>query len=264
MSGDQAAGNSSPPRNYHGPGGSWRPSRAEGLARVLAKAGYGARPRTEALVRDGRVTVNGEVELDPGRAVDRACEIRLDGEILREVRRRYLALHKPTGVDCQPLQRLGRWIGDYLPDDVPGLEPVGRLDTRCRGLLLVSNDLDWNNRVAQDAGLNRRYEIVVSGRVSDLELEVIRAGMNLPGQGHFKPLQVRLQAADNRRTVVDLILRGGHLRQVRAVFTMLQHEVTTVVCTAIGPVDLDGLTAGAVRRLSPDEMRGLAAIKRNE
>ena len=265
MSGDNNSGDSITPRTYCGPGGSWRPSRAEGLARVLAKAGYGARPRTEALVRSGRVAVNGEVELVPGRAVDPTCEIRLDGEILREASRQYLALHKPTGVDCQLRRYAGRWIGDYLPDDVPGLEPVGRLDTRSRGLLLVSNDLDWNTRVAQDRLLDRRYEITVSGRVTNLELDVICAGMNLPGQGRFKPLQMRILVADDDRSLVELSLRGGsHLRQARAVFNMLKHEIATIVCVGIGPVDLDRLNAGAIRQLSPSEIRRLAATLRNE
>jgi len=258
LPGDQPAVNSTQPRNYHGPGGSWRPSRAEGLARVLAKAGYGARPRTETLVRSGRLTVNGKVELDPGRAVDRTCEIRLDGEILREVVRHYLALHKPSGVDCEQRQNTHRWIGDYLPDDVPGLEPVGRLDTRYRGLILVSNDLEWNTRIAQDQDLDRRYEIMVSGRVSDLELATIRAGVSLPGQGRFKPLQTRILLAEDKRTLVELSLRSGRLRQARAVFTMLEHEITTIVSTAIGPVDLGGLGTGTVRKLSPGEMSRLA------
>ena len=210
------------------------------------------------MVRSGRVTVDGKVELDPGRAVDRACEIRLDGEILREVVRQYLALHKPAGVDCEPQQHTARWIGDYLPDDVPGLEPAGRLDTRCRGLLLVSNDQEWNTRIAQDQDLDRRYEIMVSGRFSDLGLETIRAGVSVPGQGRFKPLRARILFAEDKRTLVELSLQGSRLRQARAVFTMLEHEITSIVSTAIGPVDLGRLGAGAVRPLSSGEMSRLA------
>jgi 23S rRNA pseudouridine2605 synthase len=190
--------------------------------------------------------------------VGRDNEIRLDGEVLREAPRAYLAMNKPAGIDCQPRRQAGRWVGDYFPDTVPGLEPVGRLDRRSRGLLLVSNDLWWSTRITENHDLERRYEITVSRRVTGMELDVIRAGLNLPGQGFFRPLRVGILAEQDDQTRLQLTIRGGRLRQARAIFTMLRHEVTGIVSVGIGPVALERLSAGAIRELTPSEVRRLA------
>jgi 23S rRNA pseudouridine2605 synthase len=245
-------------RDYRCSDGSWRPPRAEGLARVLAKAGYGARPRTEALVRAGRIAVDGQVELDPSRPVERAHELCLDGALLREAPRRYLLLHKPAGVECQERAHAGSWVGDYLPDDAVGLEPAGRLDARARGLLLFSNDLGWNDEISSDRSLERRYEIVVRGAVSSMVLDVVRAGVSLPGQGVFRPQRVELLVAEEDRSTLRLHVRGGHHRQVRAVFTVLRHDVLSIVRWGLGAVDLATTPPGAWRDLDPEEIRQLA------
>ena len=249
--------------DYRCADGSWRPPRPEGLARVLAKAGYGARPRAEALICLGRVTIDGKVERNPGRAVSADHEIRLDGEILCEAHRCYLALHKPTGVDCQPQYGASLWVGDMLPADVVGLEPAGRLDARARGLLLISNDLHWNTVVSQTMDLERGYEVRVSGTVTAMALDVIRAGMSIPGQGPFRPLRVAILSEDKRGTLVGVKVRGEHHRQVRTAFSLLRHDVLSVVRTAIGPVELAGLAAGGTRELTSIEVRrlGLAGAK---
>ncbi|HOX24828.1 MAG TPA: S4 domain-containing protein [Candidatus Krumholzibacteria bacterium] len=244
---------------YRRPDGAWCPPRPEGLARILAKAGFGARPRTEALVRAGRLTVNGLVVRDPALAVEPGDEIRLDGEVLREAQRRYLILFKPPGTECQA-SRGCRSVFDYLPASAVGLEPAGRLDARARGLLLFSNDQWWNTRVAENPDLERRYEVVVTGPMSPMELDVLRGGMNLPSQGPFKPLRVDVVAAANDRTSLLLVLRGGHHRQIRPVLTALRHEVLWVARTGIGPVTLHGLAPGQWRDLTALEIHRLARI----
>ncbi len=249
--------------DYRCADGAWRPPRPEGLARVLAKAGYGARPRTEALIRSGRLTVDGKVERNPGRSVDREREVRLDGEILCEVTRRYLAVHKPAGVDCQYQTGAAVWLGELLPPDAIGLEPAGRLDARARGLLLVSNDLQWNTSVSRSSGLERGYEVRVSGLVTGMALDVIRAGMNLPGQGPFKPVKVDVLAESTHGTLIGVTVRGEHHRQVRAVFKLLRQDVLSVVRTGIGSVGLVGLATGQTRDLTPAEVYrlGMAGAK---
>jgi len=249
---------SAPPYGaYRRPDGTWRPPRPEGLARVLAKAGYGARPRAEQLVRTGRVTVAGRAVRDPGQPVRPEDEIPLDGAPLREVARAYLVLHKPRGVDCQERHHSHRWVGDLLPGDLVGLEPAGRLDTRARGLLLVSNDLWWNARVAGSEALERRYEVVVRGQVNSIALELVRGGVSLPSQGMFRPQRVRVLLEDARQTVLEVVVRGGHHRQVRAVFTTLRHDVLSLSRTGLGPVDLGELVPGAHRALTATEVSRL-------
>jgi pseudouridine synthase len=141
---------------------------------------------------------------------------------------------------------------------------VGRIDDRSRGLLLMSNDLDWNTRVAQNQQLERRYEVVVSGVVSNVELDVVRAGLSIPGLGPFRPRRLSILSADAERTRVAVAVFGGHHRQVRAVFTMLRHEVLSAVTVGLGPIDLDRLQPGAIRELTPDEICQLGEPRRRE
>ena len=250
------------PRDYRCRDGAWRPPRPEGLARVLAKAGYGSRPRAEEMVGLGRVAVDGVVVTDPGHAVDRGSDIRLDGEVLREAARRYLVMHKPAGVACAPTGS-HRWIGHFLPRDAVGLEPVGRLDNRNRGLLLVTNDQWWRTAVAQSESLPRRYRVTVAGAVPPLALDLMRAGVAVPGQGRFRPTELQLVATDSQRTVVDVTLPGSHHRAVAAAFQMLRHEVMAVVRTGLGPVRLGDLAAGEWRDLTPDEVQQLDRQRRH-
>lgn len=246
---------------YRGPDGLWLPPRSEGLARVLAKAGYGSRLRTEAMVRAGRVTIAGRVVRDPGHAVGPDSAIHLDGEVLREAERRYFVVNKPGGLDCAQLHDAARWI---MPPqaDLAGLEPAGRLDVRARGLLLLSNDLWWNTQVSQNATLVSGFEVLVSGQLSTVELDVVRAGMTMAAHGAFKPLRAEIAAQQDTSTLVRIDARGGHIRQVRAAFVSLRRRVLSLVRVALGPVDLQGLSSGRHRALNAAEVRALAGRQR--
>lgn len=249
----------SPWQAYRQPDGAWRPPGREGLARVLAKAGYGARPRTEALLRDGRITVDGHVVRDPGHAVTPQSVLRLDGEVLREAVRHHLVMHKPTGVDCQPGGDNPRNVSRYLNGPLIGLEPAGRLAIRARGLLLLSNDLWWNAKVCQNNRLERGYEVLLGGRISQSELDVINAGILLPAFGHIKAEQVELIEEKQQGSLIRMSMRGGHDRQVRGVFMALHHEILRIVRVALGPVTLAGLENGRFRSLTPAEVVALSS-----
>ncbi len=242
---------------YRAPDGCWRPPRPEGLARVLAKAGYGARPRAEDLVRSGRVRVNGKVETDPGCKICVDSDLILDGEPLCEAPRRYLALHKPPGCECQVVGAGSRGLGILLPAASVGLEPAGRLDARGGGLLLLSNDLRWNQHVAESDRLERRFEVVVSGQMNSMALDVVRAGISLTNQGAFRPDRVELLVQDGGQARLLVALRGDHARKVRLAFASLLYEVLSLTRVGIGPVELDALARGRHRDLTPDELRQL-------
>jgi pseudouridine synthase len=248
-------------RDYIRADGSWRPARPEGLARVLARAGDGARPRAEALVRSGRLAVDGKIETDPARAVSAANEVTLDGRPLAEAPRTYLMLHKPPGVECEARGGV-ICIGDLLPPLKIGLEPAGRMDARARGMLLLSNDIWWNSLVSESHRLERRYEVLVSGKVTELEIDVIQTGMNLPGVGLFKPERVGVREQSTDRTRLALTLKVGHTRQIRAVLTTLRHEVLAIVRSGLGPVDLGEVAQGHYRDLKPAEVRDLASLSK--
>jgi 23S rRNA pseudouridine2605 synthase len=243
---------------YRTADGLWRPSRPEGVARLLAKAGYGARPRAEDIVRAGRVTIDGAVATDPGQPVTPDSEVMLDGEVLREAPRRYLVLHKPPGYDCQPRSRAVRSITRLLPGDAIGLEPAGRLDTRGSGLLLVSNDQRWNTHVAGAEDLERRYEIRVSGQVTEIMLDVLRGGIAVPNKGAFRPERIDVVRTEAGTTVLAIALREGHARRVRAAFGSVRCEVEHMTRTGLGPLSLGDLRVGAWRALNVNELESLS------
>lgn len=242
---------------YRQADGSWRPPRREGLARLLAKAGYGARPRTEALVRQGRLTVDGRVVRDPGHPVEPESAVRLDGEVLREAPRHYLAMHKPGGVECQPQGGSRNDVGRYLTADLIGLEAAGRVAARSRGLLLLSNDHWWNTLVCANDRLERGYEVLIDGQVGRAELDVICAGMHLPALGHVRADLAVVVGERPEGSVVRVSIRGGHDRQIRASFAAVRRQVLRQVRISLGPVTLHGLDGGQHRALNAAEIRAL-------
>lgn len=242
---------------YRAADGRWRPPRPEGLARLLARAGYGARPRTEVMVRSGRVQVDGQVVTDPGLQITAESDVLLDDAPLCEAPRRYLALNKPAGSESQVDGSGWRGLAHLLPADAVGLEPAGRLDTRTGGLLLISNDLDWNRHASESATLERCYEVLVAGHMTTMVLDVIEAGILLPNRGLFQPHRAELLAEDGNRARVLVALRGDHVRKIRAAFASLLFEVMELTRVSIGPVSLGAMPSGRHRELTEDERRQL-------
>lgn len=244
-------------QKYRAADGCWRPPRPEGLARLLARAGYGARPRTTQIVQAGRVQIDGEVETDPGAAVSARSEVLLDGVKLCEAPRRYLVMNKPPGVECQIDGSGNRGLALLLPEDGVGLEVAGRMDPRSSGVLLLSNDLRWNRLVAESETLERVFHVLVRGQVTTLVLDMLRGGLTIPSQGTLRPSAVEVVQEQEARTMVAVTLRGDHARKVRAAFSSLRCDVKSVTLVAMGPVTLGSLVRGRLRDLDPDEQRQL-------
>jgi len=241
------------------PAAPWRPARKMGLARALHQAGWGTRKVVEAMVAEGRVAVDGQDCRDPRRAVDGDSDIRLDGRPLTQVRLHYYAFHKPSRVVCTAIDGSHfRLVADFLPRDVPGLRPAGRLDARTTGLLLISNDPAWNTAVTGNAHLEQEYRLQLEGELTDLEIGVLTAGVHLPNLGVFRPLSVTLLERANGRTSLALVVREGKIRQVRRMFSTLRHRITLLRRVRIGAIELGVLAAGGLRPLTADEVASMA------
>jgi 23S rRNA pseudouridine2605 synthase len=240
--------------NYLGPDGTWLPSRPEGLARVVAKAGYGSRAHAEDMVRAGRVTVDGHPVVDPSLAVDATSRITLDGRPLVEAPRRYFAFHKPAQVEGQGA------VAALLPQvggGVQGLEPVGRLDPRTAGLVLFSNDHWWIAAILSRRRLEREFVVRAQGELSDGEVSIMLGGLHLQGMGYVRPIAVRVLARDADTTRVRLVLRGAKIRQVRQLFRSFRHELLELAVVRIGIVRLDDLGPSQTRPLTRAEVQAM-------
>ncbi len=234
---------------------------AERLQKVLARAGLGSRRSSEDLIRAGRITVNGRrVEL--GTRVDpETDEIAIDGVIVGlQLELVYYALHKPTGVVTTAKDTHGRrTVLDLVPSETR-VVPVGRLDRDTSGLMLLTNDGDFANRVAHP-----RYEVPkvyvaeVDGKVSQGLVQRLQRGVRLEdGEAHAE--HIRIRAASRGRTIVELTVREGRNRLVRRLLASQDLRVIALVRTAIGPIRLGRLPEGEHRELKKDEVMALLRL----
>ena len=243
----------------------WVASRPMGLGRALQKAGYGSRKVAESVVLSGRVQVDGRTENDPKVMIGPDSEIQLDNRPLREAVPAYIVLNKSQRVVC--VQSDGpdcQLVSEFMPRNVTGLRHVGRLDSRSTGLLLVSNDNGWISTLSESNKLEHEYRVQVEGSLTQLEVTVIEAGINLPKMGTFKPLSVRIVELMNGRTVLNIILTDGKVRQLRKMFTTLRHKIFYLRRVRVGDVRLGQLAPGTWRHLTAKEVettRQLAGSK---
>jgi len=226
------------------------------LAKFLAHAGVASRRAAEAIVREGRVAVGGEVVVDPARDVSDDDAVTVDGAPVAAPHERMVwAVHKPAGVVSTASDTHGRpTVVELVRAPGTRLYPVGRLDADTTGLILLTDDGDLANRLTHP-----RYEVpktyvahVAGGRVADPALRALRDGVELD-DGRTAPAKVR----QLRPGVLELTLREGRKRQVRRMCEQVGHPVQRLVRVAFGPLRLGDLGEGAVRRLSPAEVQRL-------
>ena len=234
----------------------------ERLQKIIAGAGVASRRKAEELIAAGRVSVNGEVVTAPGSKADLAGDrILVDGKLLEPApRRRYFAVNKPKGCVATTSDPQGRrTVMDLLDKrDRKGLYPVGRLDYNTEGLLLLTNDGDFANRILSAAnGITKTYEVKVSGVPAAEQIDKLRRGVRLDGR-LAAPVAVRmLRRAKNPWYEVELA--EGRNRQIHRMFQSIGFLVEKIRRVRIGTLALGDLPPGKARELRPAEIRRLLA-----
>jgi 23S rRNA pseudouridine2605 synthase len=224
------------------------------LAKFLAHAGVASRRAAEDVVRDGRVTVDGEVVTDPARDVGEQNAIEVDGRRVEAEPREVHALNKPAGVVSTARDTHGRPTVVQLVRSRRRLYPVGRLDADTTGLILLTNDGELAERLTHPRyGVKKVYRARVQpARLSPRALDALKKGVELD-DGRTAPAQVRQPASG----VVELTIREGRKRQVRRMLEAVGHRVVELERVAFGPLGLRGLELGKSRRLSEREVERL-------
>ena len=229
------------------------------LARALSKLGFTSRSRAVALGREGRVMVNGLPETDPGRRVDPARDrLSVDGAPVAAAPRIYLVLNKPRGVVTSAAdERRRSTVYDLLPPDLPWVGPVGRLDRASEGLLLLTNDSRWGDRITAPAcHLEKVYHVRID-RLADADLlTALEAGVEDAGE-RLVARRARLLRAGSRNAWLEIVLDEGRNREIRRMLAALGAEVLRLVRVAIGPLVLGDLPRGEYRYLTAAEKRAL-------
>jgi 23S rRNA pseudouridine2605 synthase len=230
------------------------------LAKYLAHAGVASRRAAESVIADGRVSVDGEIVLDPARDVGEENRVTVDGRALAGPEARVVyAVNKPLGVVSTARDPHGRRTVVELVDTGPThprLYPVGRLDADSSGLILLTNDGELANRLTHPRfEVEKTYRATLGGGpVGDGVLRALRRGVELD-DGPTAPARVRRLARD----AIELTIQEGRNRQVRRMCEAVGHPVLALERTAFGPLCLDGLAPGAHRRCSDAELEGLRA-----
>ena len=227
------------------------------LQKLLAQSGVASRRKCEELMLAGLVEVDGEVVTRLGTKVDpTTAVIRVDGKRLPPVSPHvYLVLNKPRGVVSTMSDPEGRrTLEDFVADRPERLFHVGRLDTDTEGLILLTNDGDFAQRVAHPSyELDKTYVAEVDGVVAKATVKRVLAGVTLE-DGPVEVSSCKVVSSTADRSIVELVIHEGRNRIVRRLLDEVGHPVRRLTRTAIGPVQLKGLGKGALRELTLDEL----------
>lgn len=235
----------------------------ERLQKVLAKAGVGSRRACEALIAQGRVSVNGNVVRELGTRVDPlACVIHVDGtRVQTDFSLVTLALYKPPGVVSTMYDDLGRpALAQYVEDRRERLYHVGRLDQDTEGLILLSNDGELTHRLTHPKyEVPKTYIARVEGTVTRGLARVLQRGITLEdGPAHVDRFVLRESAP--RNSIVEVTLHSGRNRIVRRIMDEVGHPVLELVRTKFGTIDVGHLKPGKTRTVGGSELGALMKL----
>jgi len=230
------------------------------LARALSKLGYCSRTQAQALIRAGRVQVNGAVQRTPSLRVDvRRDRITVDGQRVTAAAKVYLMLNKPRGLVTTTSDERGReTVYQCLTDSsLPWLSPVGRLDKASEGLLLFTNDTRWAAHILDPAThLDKTYHVQINCVPDDHLLGQLRDGVVDAGET-LRATGARLLRHGRRNSWLEIVLDEGRNRHIRRMLEMLDVSVLRLMRVSIGPLELGDLKKGEYRHLTAVERDAL-------
>ena len=226
-------------------------TQGERIAKVIARAGIASRREAERLIETGRVTVNGEVITRAALNVTTADKVVVNGKPLDAPEPARLWLyHKPTGLVTTNRDEQGRpTIYDDLPEDMPRVMSVGRLDLNSEGLLLLTNDGAVKRQLElPSTGWLRKYRVRVNGRVTEPQLEPLRKGITADGED-FQPMIITLDRQIGANAWLTIGLREGKNREIRRAMEAVGLVVNRLIRVSYGPFQLGQLKPGAVEEI---------------
>ncbi len=233
----------------------------ERLQKILSQAGIASRRQAETMITAGKVAVNGEVITELGSKADPDQDmIVVEGKPLVIVSaKRYILLYKPSGYMTTLKDPEGRpLVIDLLKGIGERVYPVGRLDYNSEGLLLLTNDGDWANRLAHPRyEIDKEYHVRVQGGVSPAQIARLAAGVNLE-DGKTAPATVELLKESEHNTWISVTIHEGRYRQVRRMCESVGLSVVRLRRNRYGFLNLAGLNPGEFRELTPEEAKRLA------
>ncbi len=227
------------------------------IAKFLAQTGVASRRDAEELIRQGRVTVNGETITSPAINVSGEEKILLDGERLPEKENTRLWLYyKPAGLVTTHKDEKGRnTVFDNLPPTLPRVISVGRLDLNSEGLLLLTNSGELAHKLELPAnGWTRRYKVRVFGQIKDKDLQKMRDGVTIDGI-NYGSIKTEIESAQGANTWLKVTLTEGKNREIRKVMKYFGLEVSRLIRLSYGPFQLGAMKKGEVKEIPQKVLR---------
>ena len=230
--------------------------RGERIAKVMARAGVCSRREAERWIEAGRVKVDGAILTSPACCVTPKNQILVDDQPLPGVQKTRIWLyHKPSGLVTTHQDPQGRpTVFEALPNALPRVISVGRLDQNSEGLLLLTNDGALARSLELPiSGLVRIYKVRVFGRVSQKDLEPLKKGLTIEGV-RYQEIQTKILRQQGQNCWIEMRLKEGKNREIRRVLSFLGWPVNRLIRLSYGPYRLGDLKPGAVKEvtLNPD------------
>ncbi len=234
----------------------------ERLQKVIAQAGVCSRRKAEEYIRDGKVSVNGEVVTEMGVKVSGNDLIEVNGKELTREDKVYYVINKPKGCLCTAHDEKGRKsVLDFAPKD-KRIYPVGRLDWDTSGVLFLTNDGDFTNKMIHPRyHLPKRYLVNLQGLLTEDDIRRLRKGL-VTADEKYGLAKIRVLDTDitRERTRFEMTIYEGKNHQVKNMMKGLGYEVRRLHRVQVGFIDVDGMKPGEYRKLKPFEVKKLMQL----
>lgn len=234
----------------------------ERLQKLIAQAGIASRRAAEELIKAGDVSVNGEIITELGTKADPEKDhIKVRGKLintkLKNQQHVYILLNKPKGVLSSVADPEGRTLVTDLVKTSGKLHPVGRLDFNTEGLIILTNDGDFTNKVTASKTIPKVYHVKTKGIPTDVAIRKLARGVRLEDGFKTAPAEIKTLKPTDKNGWYEVTLYEGHNQQIRKMFDSVGHSVVKLKRIRIGAVSDAGLAVGRSRQMAPEELRSL-------
>ncbi len=240
-------------------------SGGERIAKILARAGVASRRDVERMIAEGRVRVDGQVLTTPAFKPAPGATIQVDGKVVGGAEpTRMWRYYKPVGLVTSHRDEKGRpTVFQHLPEGMPRVISVGRLDINSEGLLLLTNDGELARRLElPQTGWTRRYRVRFFGSVTQVELDKLQKGVTVDGV-RYGAIEAVLDRTKNQNSWATVSLKEGKNREVRKAFESLGLKVSRLIRTTYGPFQLGDLREGETQEIQGKVLKEQLGLAKN-
>ncbi|MDO5047340.1 MAG: pseudouridine synthase [Anaerococcus sp.] len=230
------------------------------INKYIAKSGYSSRRKADGLIKESRVKVNGKLVKEPGLNISQGDLVEVDGKILSIEEKFYMKVYKPVGFITSNYDPHNTNDLNDLVDLDKRFFAAGRLDKDSHGLLIITNDGDFTNKLTHPSNkLDKVYIVRVDKKLSKGEQRVFSTGIDL-GKGEFTS-KAKIKLIDYETNTYRVVIHQGYNRQIRRMFAYFSVRVKSLKRISIGPISLQDMKAYETRYFNEEEMKFVKSLR---